>query len=94
MTSQAVLAARPKSASEGALAKIDPVAREARAEAPPKKARIEAPAKKARAEAPPPYNPDTRPTTYQQTLCSTDFLSRVIELLHFLRTLRSSTGCP
>jgi hypothetical protein len=67
MTSQAVLAARPKSASEGALAKIDPVAREARAEAPPKKARIEAPAKKARAEAPPPYNPDTRPTTYQQT---------------------------
>jgi hypothetical protein len=67
MTSQAVLTAQPKSASEGALAKIDTVARDARAEAPPKKARIEASAKKARAEAPPPSNPDTRPTTYQQT---------------------------
>jgi hypothetical protein len=42
MTSQAVLAAQPKSAPE-APAKIKPAAREARAEAPPKKARAEAP---------------------------------------------------
>src|SRR5215475_1798756 len=64
MTLQAVLAAQPKSTPEAALAKI---AREARAEAPPKRARVEASAKKARAEAPPPNNPDTRPTTHQQT---------------------------
>jgi hypothetical protein len=51
MTSQAVLAAQPKSASD-ALAKIEPVAREARAEAPPKKLRVEVSAK-ARAEAQP-----------------------------------------
>ena len=49
MTSQAVLDAQPKSGPE-ALAKIEPAAREARAEAPAKKARIEASAK-ARAEA-------------------------------------------
>jgi hypothetical protein len=49
MTSQAVLDAQPKSVPE-ALAKIEPAAREAQAEAPPKKARIEASAK-ARAEA-------------------------------------------
>jgi hypothetical protein len=47
MTSQAVLAAQPKSASD---AKIEPVAREARAEAPPTKLRTEVSAK-ARAEA-------------------------------------------
>jgi hypothetical protein len=51
MTSQAVLAAQPKSASD-ALAKIEPVAREARAEAPPKKLRVDVSAK-ARAEAQP-----------------------------------------
>jgi hypothetical protein len=49
MTSQAVLAAQPKSASD---AKIEPVAREARAEAPPTKLRIDVSAK-ARAEAQP-----------------------------------------
>ncbi|MFZ1004745.1 MAG: hypothetical protein WCD60_00985 [Pseudolabrys sp.] len=49
MTSQAVLDAQPKSVPE-ALAKIEPAAREAQAEAPPKKMRIEASAK-ARAEA-------------------------------------------
>src|SRR5262245_4127966 len=45
MTSQAVLAAQPKSAPE-VLAKIGSAAREARAEAPPKKARVEASAKR------------------------------------------------
>jgi len=42
MTSQAVLAAQPKSTSD-ALAKIEPAAREARAEAPTNKVRAEAP---------------------------------------------------
>jgi hypothetical protein len=48
MTSQAVLTAQPKSASD-ALAKIEAGAREARAEAPPEKVRGEVSAKKARA---------------------------------------------
>jgi len=48
-------------------AKMPAEALAARAEAPQKKVRVEASAKKARAEAPPPSNPDTRPTTYQQT---------------------------
>jgi hypothetical protein len=61
MTSQAVLDAQPKSMPE-ALAKIEPAAREARAEAPTKKARVEALAKKTRAEAPP---QDTR-----EVICS------------------------
>jgi hypothetical protein len=47
MTSQAVVAAQPKSVSD-ALARIEPAAREARAEAPPKHVRIEASAKNAR----------------------------------------------
>jgi hypothetical protein len=64
MTSQAVLDAQPKSVPE-ALAKIEPAAREARAEAPPNKLRIEVSAKKARAEAPP--NQRTQPGYYQQT---------------------------
>jgi hypothetical protein len=68
MTSQAVLSAQPKSASEATLAKIDHSAREARAEAPPKKkVRVEASARKAQAEGPAPNNPDRRPTIYQQT---------------------------
>jgi outer membrane biosynthesis protein TonB len=85
MTSQAVLAAQPKSEPEhqatipgearAAQPKPEPEhkttipdeARAVRAEAPPKKMRVEASAKKARAEAPPPNNPETRPTTYQQT---------------------------
>ena len=50
MTSQAVVAAQPKSVSD-ALARIEPAAREARAEAPPKPGQVEASAKKARAEA-------------------------------------------
>ena len=50
MTSQAVLAAQPQSVSD-TLAKIEPAAREARAEAPPKPGQVEASAKKARAEA-------------------------------------------
>ena len=63
MTSQAVLDAQPKSVPE-ALAKIEPAAREARAEAPPNKLRIEVSAKKARAEAPP-QNQRTQPSHYQ-----------------------------
>jgi hypothetical protein len=66
MTSQAVLAAQPKSAPD-ALAKIESAAREARAEVPPKKARVEASAKKARAEAPPQNQHVTQPSHYQQT---------------------------
>jgi hypothetical protein len=56
MTSQAVLDAQPKSAPE-ALAKIEPAAREARAEAPPKKARVEASPQDKRV---------TQPNDYQQ----------------------------
>jgi len=63
MTSQAVVAAQPKSVSD-ALARIEPAAREARAEAPPK--RIEASAKKARAEVLPQNQPVTQHTDYQQ----------------------------
>jgi hypothetical protein len=79
MTSQAVLAAQPKSEpipaeARAAQPKPEPEhkammpaeALAARAEAPPKKVRVEASAKKARAEAPPPNNPERRPTTYQQ----------------------------
>ena len=50
MTSQAVLAAQPQSVSD-TLAKIEPAAGEARAEAPPKPGQVAASAKKARAEA-------------------------------------------
>ena len=50
MTSQAVLAAQPKSMSD-TLAKIEPAAGEARAEAPPKPMQVGASAKKARGEA-------------------------------------------
>jgi hypothetical protein len=66
MTSPAVLAAQPKSAPN-ILAKIEPAAREARAEEPPKKTRAEASAKKARAEAPPQDQRATQPSHYQQT---------------------------
>ena len=64
MTSQAVLDAQPKSVPE-ALAKIEPAAREARAEAPPNKLRIEVSAK-ARAEAQPQNNSFTQPIDHQQ----------------------------
>ena len=50
MTSQAVLAAQPKSVSD-TLAKIEPAAGEARAEAPPKPMQVGASTKKARGEA-------------------------------------------
>jgi hypothetical protein len=63
MTSQAVLAAQPKSASD---AKIEPAAGEARAEAPPKHVRIEASAKKARNEVLPHNQRVTQRTDYQQ----------------------------
>jgi hypothetical protein len=63
MTSQAVVAAQPKSMSD-ALARIEPAAREALAEAPPK--RIEASAKKARAEVLLQNQPVTQHTDYQQ----------------------------
>ena len=56
MTSQAVLAAQPKSTSD-ALAKIEPAAREARAEAP---------TNKVRAEAPPPNQRVTQRSDHQQ----------------------------
>jgi hypothetical protein len=65
MTSQAVLAAQPKSVSD-ALARIEPAAREARAEAPSKHVRIEASAKKARAEVLPQNQRVTQRTDYQQ----------------------------
>jgi hypothetical protein len=64
MTSQAVLDAQPKSGPE-ALAKIEPAAREARAEAPPNKLRIEVSAK-ARAEAQPQNKSFTQPIDHQQ----------------------------
>jgi len=64
MTSQAVLAAQPKSASD-ALAKIEPAARETRAESTPNKLRIEVSAK-ARAEARPQNNSFTQPIDHQR----------------------------
>jgi hypothetical protein len=95
MTSQAVLAAQPKSEPEH-LATIPAEARAAQPKSEPEhKARIpaeaqaartEAPAKrvrveakKARAEAPPPNNPNTRPGTYQQTPFFDKFSIRIIE---------------
>ena len=66
MTSQAILAAQPKSEPEHKAA-LPAEAREARAEAPPKKVQIEVSAKKARAEPPPPINRDTQANTYQPT---------------------------
>ena len=65
MTSQAVLAAQPNSVSD-TLSKIEPAAREARAEAPPKHVRIEASAKKAQAEAQLQNNSFTQPIDHQQ----------------------------
>ena len=66
MTSQSVLAAQPKSAPDEAPAKIEPAAREARAEAPHKHIRVEASAKRARAEAPRRNQRVTQYTHYQQ----------------------------
>jgi len=66
MTSQAVLAAQPKSASDNALPKIEPAAREASAEAPRKHLRVEASAKRVRAEAPSKNQRVTQYTNYQQ----------------------------
>jgi hypothetical protein len=63
MASQAVVAAQPKSVSD-VLARIEPAAREARAEGPPK--RIEASAKKARAEVLQQNQPVTQHTDYRQ----------------------------
>src|SRR5262245_43478226 len=65
MTSQAVVAAQPKSGSDDALPKIEPAAREARAEAPRKHMRV-ASAKRARAEAPTQDQRVTQYTNYQQ----------------------------
>jgi hypothetical protein len=65
MTSHAVVGAQPKSVSD-ALARIEPAAREARAEAPLKHVRIEASAKKARAEVLPQNQRVTQRTDYQQ----------------------------
>jgi hypothetical protein len=65
MTSQAVLAAQPKSPSD-IPAKIAPSALETRAEAPPKKVRVEASAKKARAEAPRQSKSFAQPPDYPQ----------------------------
>ena len=65
MTSQAVVAAQPKSASD-VPAKIEPAAREARAEAPREHMRVEASAKRARAEAPTQNPRVTQYTNYQQ----------------------------
>jgi len=65
MTSQAVLAAQPKSASDDALPKIEPAAREARAEAPRKRMWVEASAKRVRAEAPSTNQRVTQYTNYQ-----------------------------
>src|SRR5262249_40790917 len=65
MTSQAVLAAQPKSASDDALPKIEPAAREARAEAPRNRMWVEASAKRVRAEAPSTNQRVTQYTNYQ-----------------------------
>jgi hypothetical protein len=65
MSSQAVLAAQPKLRSD-VLAKIEPAAREARAEAPPKHVRVEPSANKARAEALPQNQQVTPHPDYQQ----------------------------
>jgi len=70
MTSQAVLDAQPKSAPDEVLAKIEPAAREARAEAPPKHprhVRVEVSAKRAQAEATPQNKRGSQPTYYQRT---------------------------
>ena len=66
MTSQAVLAAQPKSATPEAPAKIESAAREARAEAPAKKTGVGGSAKKARAEVPPQNKVVTEPVYHQQ----------------------------
>ena len=66
MTSQAVVTAQPKSAPDEGLAKIEPAAREARAEAPRKHMRVEASAKRVRAEAPAQNQRVTQYTNYQQ----------------------------
>ena len=65
MTSQAVLAAQPKSVSDN-LAKIEPAAREARAEAPPKHVRVKASAKTTRAEVLPQNQQAPQHIDYQQ----------------------------
>ena len=72
MTSQAVLDAQPKSHAQPAehevLTKIEPVAREARAEAPNSKhVRVEASAKRARAEVRSQNQRVTQHTDYQPT---------------------------
>ena len=67
MTSQAVLAAQPKSASD-TLPKIESEAREARAEARPNKTQVEVPAKNARAEAPPQNQRLTQFADHQQKI--------------------------
>jgi hypothetical protein len=65
MTSQAVLAAQPKSASD-AFAKIEAGARETRAEAPPEKVSGDVSAKKKRAEAPPQNRPVAQSINHQE----------------------------
>ena len=65
MTSQAVLAAQPKSVSD-TLAKIEAAAGEARAEAPPKPVQVGASAKKARAEARLQNNSFVQPIDHQR----------------------------
>src|SRR5215510_4140990 len=67
MTSQAVLDAQPTSAPDEALAKNEPAAREASAEASPKHVRFEASARRARAEAPSQKQRVTQHTDYRQT---------------------------
>jgi hypothetical protein len=64
MTSQAVLAAQPKSARNT----LPKIAFEARAEVPPKNARVEASGKHARAEAPPQIQRVAQPTDSQQKI--------------------------
>src|SRR5262249_35548349 len=66
MISECVLAAQLKSASDNALPKIEPAAREASAEAPRKHLRVEASAKRVRAEAPSKNHRVTQYTNYQQ----------------------------
>ena len=65
MTSEPVLAAQPKSASDDALPKIEPAAREASAEAPRKHLRVEV--KRARAEVAIQNQRVTQYTNYQQS---------------------------
>ena len=84
MTSQAVLAAQPKSASD-AFAKIEAGARETRAEAPPEKVWGEVSAKRSGPKHHRKIVPSRNPSTTKKTN-STGFPSRAISASFWART--------